>query len=141
MVDKESLVEEVARFFGTLQKSADAATVIALSGELGSGKTTFVQAVAHFYGIEDTVTSPTFVIEKVYELTQVPFARLIHIDAYRIKSEHELLVLGWKDIVADPGNLILIEWPERVPGLIPQNAIRIEFAFVDDDTRSIAYGA
>src|SRR4051812_40158014 len=94
------------------------ATVIGLSGDLGSGKTTFTQSIAKALGVTENVTSPTFVIEKIYSLknpstlTELNFEHLIHIDAYRLESSRELLNLGWHDIVLDPKNLILIEWPE-----------------------------
>ena len=117
------------------------ATIVALSGELGAGKTTFVQGVAATLGIRETVASPTFVIEKVYELGGQKWERLIHIDAYRLKSAHELEVLGWKEITADSANLILLEWPERVPELIPRDALRV-FIDIENDGRiiSIDYG-
>jgi tRNA threonylcarbamoyladenosine biosynthesis protein TsaE len=105
--------------------------VVALSGELGAGKTTFVQGAAKALGVDESVTSPTFVLEKIYELTGSPgaggFSHLIHIDAYRLKGAHELEVLGWKELIAEPGNLILLEWPERVAELIPANARDIRF--------------
>jgi tRNA threonylcarbamoyladenosine biosynthesis protein TsaE len=113
---------------------------VALSGELGAGKTTFTQAAAAHFGITESVTSPTFVIEKVYPIESGPFQRLIHIDAYRLKGEQELAVLGWGEIAKDSENLILIEWPERVPGLIPESAYRVTLEFVDEGTRRISYG-
>lgn len=115
------------RLTHTFPCNTDAATIITLSGELGAGKTTFVQGIARALGVEENVTSPTFVIEKVYELTGQKWKHLIHIDAYRLKSAHELEVLGWHEIAQEPGNLIVIEWPERVAALIPADAIRITF--------------
>ena len=114
------------------------ATTIALSGELGAGKTTFVQEIARALGVSETVSSPTFVIEKIYPIRDaarsngagdmnVHFKQLIHIDTYRLKSAEELKHLGWEEIVADSGNLICIEWPERVIELIPEGAVRISF--------------
>lgn len=119
-------------FTTSLSPNTSGATVVALSGELGAGKTTFVQEVARALGIAESVTSPTFVIEKVYELSDQRFKRLIHIDVYRLKDAHELEVLGWVELAADPGNLILIEWPERVPELIPAEAIRLRFEIQDE---------
>ncbi|MEK7601141.1 MAG: tRNA (adenosine(37)-N6)-threonylcarbamoyltransferase complex ATPase subunit type 1 TsaE [Patescibacteria group bacterium] len=113
------------------------ATVVALSGELGAGKTTFVQGVAAALGVQETVASPTFVIEKVYELSRQKWERLIHIDAYRLKSAHELEVLGWKEITEDPANLILLEWPERVEEAIPDEAIHIRID-IEGDGRIIS---
>jgi len=123
-------------FIATLKPAQDRATLVTLSGELGAGKTTFVQAAAEALGVTDTVTSPTFVIEKIYLLEKQKFSRLIHIDAYRLKSAHELEALGWKDLLADSHNLILIEWPERVAEIIPEDAIRVRID-IDEDRRII----
>jgi tRNA threonylcarbamoyladenosine biosynthesis protein TsaE len=109
------------------------ATVVTLSGELGAGKTTFVQKVAHALGIEDRVTSPTFVLEKIYQLSEQRFERLIHIDAYRLDSSKELEALGFAELLADPKNLILLEWPERVADLIPEDAIAIRFDITGEE--------
>ncbi|MBM3260853.1 tRNA (adenosine(37)-N6)-threonylcarbamoyltransferase complex ATPase subunit type 1 TsaE [Candidatus Kaiserbacteria bacterium] len=130
-------MESYAReFIAALALRTDCATIVALSGDLGAGKTTFTQGVAHALGVEEVVTSPTFVIEKVYELHDQKWSRLIHIDAYRLVSEHELEVLGWHDMIADSRNLILIEWPEMVAELIPEKAVRVTLSG-DDDTREI----
>lgn len=131
---------EAVRFISGLEPSATA-TVVALSGDLGAGKTTFTQAVAKHLGVEGTVVSPTFVIQKRYPLEGQSFRRLIHVDAYRLKEERELDVLGWRELLADPENLILVEWPERVPGLLPADTHRIALLYIDDDTRDISYGS
>lgn len=157
------MLEYVGRFVAGLRPRQDHATVITLSGELGAGKTTFAQGIARALGVEKTVTSPTFVIEKVYELTtsgaetsfpasayrsgqennfpsRAPYCwtHLIHIDAYRLKEMHELEVLGWHEMVQEPSNLILIEWPEMVAGLIPSDAIRITLSG-SGETREINF--
>ncbi len=138
--------------FASLLARGEKATVIALSGNLGAGKTTFTQAVAAHFGIQEQVASPTFVIEKIYPIrdasrshgaspiADAAFARLIHIDAYRLKSAQELEALGWQELLEDADNLILIEWPERVAELIPESAHRIMLTFIDEDTRTIDYG-
>jgi tRNA threonylcarbamoyladenosine biosynthesis protein TsaE len=108
------------------------ARIVALSGELGAGKTSFSQAVAAALGVVETVTSPTFVIQKSYELSGEKWERLIHIDAYRLKGAEELEKLGWDEIATNPENLILLEWPERVPELIGEDAIRIRFDIEGD---------
>jgi len=122
----EELQAHAAQFVSDL-RPRQRALVVTLSGELGAGKTIFVQGIAKALGVEETVTSPTFVIEKIYQLEGRTFARLIHMDAYRLKSAHELEVLGWKELLEDPGNLIVLEWPERVIRAIPSDAIRIRF--------------
>lgn len=112
------------------------ATVVALSGDLGAGKTTFTQSIGKALGIDETISSPTFVIQKNYDLRGQRFERLIHIDAYRLKEDKELEVLRWADISRDSGNLILVEWPEKVLSLIPKDAMRIRFD-IDGDARII----
>lgn len=102
------------------------ATIAGLYGELGSGKTTFMKYLAESFGITEMVQSPTFVIMKIYKIKSEMFERLIHVDAYRIEKEAEMLNLGWPEIIADPKNLICIEWPERISGIMPEH-IRINF--------------
>jgi len=129
-------------FIEKLDRAADSATVVGLSGELGAGKTTFAQAAAKALGVTDTVNSPTFVIEKIYSLEGSPPAggwqRLVHIDAYRLKNGDELKHLGWDELLADPSNLILVEWPEHVEGAIPQNAHRIRIEIGEGEHRTVS---
>ena len=127
----EELQGHAALFVSELQPRQEA-LVVALSGELGAGKTTFVQGIAKALGVEESVTSPTFVLEKIYALDGRRFSHLVHIDAYRLKGAHELESLGWKELLADSGNLILLEWPEHVAALIPEDAIRIRFDIAGD---------
>ena len=142
----EDFNAEARRFARALRRASDVATIVTLSGELGAGKTTFTQALAKEFGIEDTVTSPTFVIEKIYNLVSdkqsfplQAFTRLVHIDAYRLKGAHDLKVLGWKELVAEPNNLIILEWPEHVAGAVPQDAIQITLK-ESREGRTIFYG-
>jgi tRNA threonylcarbamoyl adenosine modification protein YjeE len=134
----EEFNAEAARFARELAPRVDGATVVALSGDLGAGKTTFVQRVAHEFGVEDQVNSPTFVIEKIYECSQGPFVRLVHMDAYRLNGAHELEVLGWRELAAEKNNLILIEWPENVSDALPKDAVRISLSGHEDE-RNIEY--
>jgi len=134
--------EDLAKKFldGIFSSHSDkVVTVVGLHGDLGSGKTAFTKCIAKLLGINETVTSPTFVIEKIYSLKGQPFERLIHIDAYRLESGKELLHLEWKEICADPKNLILIEWPENVADVMPENYIKINFEFVDEATRKMEF--
>ena len=103
------------------------ATVVVLQGELGSGKTAFAKALGKMMGINEHIVSPTFVIMKSYDIDWKGFKKLIHVDAYRIESESELLNLGWNELVENPQHLILIEWPERVEGILPKDSRRIFF--------------
>ncbi len=124
---------------GSLQGS-QGATVVCLSGDLGSGKTALSKEIGGLLGVpRDRVTSPTFVIMNFYALSKsqydLPFTHFIHIDAYRLEKADELLSLGWKEIVADPRNLIVIEWPEKVAEIISETAITIECTFVNETER------
>ena len=107
----------------------DGALVVGLSGHLGAGKTAFTKAVATLLGVEEEITSPTFVIMKMYSINdqvsiindqkgaqtvETPWKRLVHIDAYRLEKREELVALDWEKLVADKNNLILMEWPENV---------------------------
>jgi tRNA threonylcarbamoyladenosine biosynthesis protein TsaE len=113
------------------------AVVVGLRGDLGSGKTTFVQQIANILGVKEIVTSPTFVIQKKYSLFNQKFKKLVHIDAYRLEDSHELEVLRWKHTNSDPSNLVLIEWPDRVKEIMPDELIVIRFDYIDENIREI----
>lgn len=101
--------------------------VVALQGDLGSGKTTLVQAICRGYGVTEDVTSPTFAIVHQYAAPKSP---VYHFDLYRVKSEGELDQLGFDEILAREA-LTLIEWPERAIGRIPESATRIALAHIE----------
>ena len=138
------LEEETGRFVGTLVPCESGAMLITLSGELGAGKTAFTKAVAHALGIEEIVTSPTFVLEKIYALPildrhPVSFKRLIHIDAYRLEKGADIAPLGFDELIQDVGNLILLEWPEKVSDALPMPAVKISIVANPDGSRIISY--
>mgnify|MGYP001598287627 FL=1 len=113
------------------------ATVVALSGELGAGKTFFTKGIAEGLGIRSRVQSPTFVLMKRYSISKSVFHDLWHVDCYRIGSVRELRSLGFKNILEDPGNIVVIEWPERIAKILPHKMLRISFAHDTLHTRSI----
>lgn len=86
-----------------------------LRGGLGAGKTTLARAVAQALGVRGRVTSPTFTLIKIYPLRRQRWERLVHIDAYRIKSRREVPALDIVPLIGQSKNLVLIEWPERLP--------------------------
>ncbi|HEY4505465.1 MAG TPA: tRNA (adenosine(37)-N6)-threonylcarbamoyltransferase complex ATPase subunit type 1 TsaE [Candidatus Paceibacterota bacterium] len=133
LVDMEKFA---VNFVSKLLPHKDKATVVGLYGNLGAGKTTLTQFIAKAFGVEDVVASPTFVIEKIYDLTRQRFAHLVHIDAYRLDKSEELLHLGWKEIISNPKNLILIEWSERVADIMPKH-IRINLTYISENSREI----
>ena len=103
--------------------------VIALYGDLGAGKTTFAQFLAKALGVKEKVLSPTFVIMKTFVLPKKngQFKFLTHIDTYRLKSAKDLVALGLKDILKDPENILIIEWPEKIAKYLPKNTKKIYF--------------
>ena len=131
-------LEEIQKFAddfaSTLEPRGNGATIVALQGDLGAGKTTFTQCVAKHFDIADAVQSPTFVIMKIYKLKSNAYKLLIHIDAYRLEKSSELLHLGWEELISDPKNLILIEWPERVEDILPKHAT-VKFSHVSETER------
>lgn len=96
------------------REGASQAYVVGLSGHLGAGKTAFTKRIAKNLGVGEEVTSPTFVIMKIYETKNASFRRLVHIDAYRLEGREELGGLRFEEVVADPYNLVMMEWPENV---------------------------
>lgn len=132
-------ISDIAKEILSSLKKGESATILALSGDLGAGKTTLTQSIAKDLGVTENVISPTFVIMKRYKIQDSRFAHLIHIDAYRLNSSTELERLGWAEILADPKNLILIEWPERVPESIPSGAKRINLSHIDNEMREIEF--
>jgi tRNA threonylcarbamoyladenosine biosynthesis protein TsaE len=122
LAETQKIAAEWLRTVKDKYKSGDSAVVVGLSGHLGAGKTAFVKAVAKELGVKEEVTSPTFVLMKIYEVgprhrggLQISWPRrLIHIDAYRLERKEELEALGFEKLVSDPGNLIMVEWPENV---------------------------
>jgi tRNA threonylcarbamoyladenosine biosynthesis protein TsaE len=123
-LDRESLVAWGTRFGRELVAPA----IIALSGDLGAGKTTLTQAICAGYGVLDPVTSPTFAL--VHQYRGGP-AMVFHLDLYRIGGPAELTNLGWDELI-DSNAIILVEWPERAVGALPPSAQRLHLSHVAD---------
>jgi tRNA threonylcarbamoyladenosine biosynthesis protein TsaE len=100
-----------------------------LSGELGSGKTTLVAALLHALGIAEPVRSPSYALLELYPLPGGPVA--VHLDCYRLQGAHELEALGLRDYFTDR-SLLLIEWPERVGGALPDPDLALQLQVQDD---------
>jgi tRNA threonylcarbamoyladenosine biosynthesis protein TsaE len=128
---------QIAEEFINTLTPQDAAVVIALIGDLGAGKTVFSQAVGEHLGVRDLIQSPTFLIEKIYELHKASWEHLVHIDAYRLESPVELVSLGWEAIIKRPENLIIVEWADKVESILPPGAYHISIYHVDENTREI----
>jgi len=123
-----------------LKNKIKKAKVIALSGDLGAGKTTLTKEIGKVLGIKNNIISPTFVIMKIYNIKSDSvyypyFKRLIHIDAYRLNSSSDLVKIGWNELQEDKDNLIVIEWPELVKECIPSDAFCVKLGHIDEQTR------
>lgn len=135
LLDTEILAQN---FSELLLARVHEATVVRLAGDLGSGKTTFVKAVACSLGGKAVdVTSPTFVIMKKYPLIRGPWKTLVHIDAYRLDKPEDAEKLKLAEVFSDFRNLVLIEWPEKIASYLPKKTTTVSFAFIDENTRKI----
>jgi tRNA threonylcarbamoyladenosine biosynthesis protein TsaE len=114
-------------------------TVICLYGDLGSGKTTFVQGLARGLGIKKRILSPTFILMRQYPINHYPLSinHFYHIDLYRIKDKIDAEALGLTEIWSDPRNLVVIEWPEKIEKMLPKKRINIYFEYLGELERKI----
>jgi len=118
-------------------KNREKAIVFGLSGDLGAGKTTFLQGFAKGLGIEEKVISPTFVIMNRFDIKKGSFKNFYHLDCYRIEKAEEIKNLNFEEIIADPKNVVCIEWPEKIKKILPEELISIRFKIIKEDNREI----
>ena len=111
--------------------------VIAFYGNMGSGKTTFIKALCEELGVEDEVTSPTFAIVNEYTCTNAP-SKIYHFDFYRIKKLEEVYDMGYEDYFYSD-SLCLIEWPELIEELLPDDVTKVHIIEQSDGSRKIVY--
>ena len=127
---------EISEVVKKLIKAGNGLSVWALHGEMGAGKTTLVKVLVATLGVHETTASPTFSIVNEYHNED---GKLIyHFDFYRIKNEFEAFDIG-TDEYFDSGNLCLIEWPEKIPSLLPSTHFEIQLEIIDEQTRLIRY--
>lgn len=107
--------------------------VIAFKGDMGAGKTTFIHALCNALGVTSSISSPTFSIINVYDS---PGGVLYHLDLYRLKNEEEAIRAGVEDCFYS-GNICLVEWPERAPGILPVDTTFVHIKAVNEQTRRI----
>lgn len=132
----------LSKSFGRTQKIAADLTnrlsggeIFGLVGNLGSGKTAFVQGIAKGLGVKEKITSPTFVILKEYR-TSKKFS-LVHIDLYRLKTLQDVLDVGLADYLGKKDKVCLIEWADKIKNYLPKKSKIIKFKFIDKNTREI----
>ncbi len=124
-----------------LAKALKGGEVLALHGDLGSGKTTFMQGLAKGLGIKRNIISPTFIIMRTYEVADSPIQNLFHVDLYRIASEKDVEGLGLLELIGERENIVAIEWPEKIESILPKDRIDIYFEYLEDDERSITFSS
>jgi tRNA threonylcarbamoyladenosine biosynthesis protein TsaE len=113
------------------------AKVVALVGDLGAGKTTFVQGFAKALGIKHRMVSPTFLIMRRYQVSGIKYHDFYHVDIYRIHDPKELNVLNFKSILHSPLNIVLIEWAEKIKKILPKDTIWVNFTHGRKETERI----
>jgi len=116
-----SLSQKTTIDFGAkLSQSLKGGDILLLYGDLGAGKTTLVKGIAAGLGIKKEITSPTFALLNLYKLkaNKSKLEALVHIDTYRLKNEQELIDIGAEDYLGAPGTVCVIEWPEKIEGLL-----------------------
>lgn len=128
----DSIFEQFCEKLKSLPKK-NTATIVFLKGDLGSGKTTFVKNLCLFLNIKVDIHSPTFVIMKVYDFLYLDYKKMIHIDAYRLKSFNDLATLKIDEYIRDRDNVVFIEWPDIVESEVLKPDIQIEFEHVFDN--------
>jgi len=122
---REGLVE----WGEALGRTLRAPRVLTLAGEVGAGKTTLAQAICRGLGVEEPVTSPTYALVHEYDGVR---STVYHLDLYRLRDPRDLLQLGWDEIVSSPA-IVLVEWPERAEGFVPDDALRLQLAHVSGE--------
>jgi tRNA threonylcarbamoyladenosine biosynthesis protein TsaE len=123
-------IEDAARLFW---QQFPLGAVFAFHGDMGAGKTTFIHALCSIKGVADTVGSPTFSIINEYRYDG---GKIYHIDLYRLKDEEEAIRAGVEDVLYS-GDICLVEWPDRAPGIFPPETIQLRLEAIDPDTRKI----
>ena len=133
MLTVTNSAEETRALGEQLAERLSAGDVVTLEGELGAGQSELARGIARGLGVTETVTSPSFTILNVYESGRVP---LYHFDWYRLESEAELYELGMDEYLGGDG-IAVVEWAERCPDAVPENAIRIPLEATGPESRRI----
>lgn len=130
--ETKSLGKKIATDLIVAGRNSQGARVLALVGDLGAGKTTFVQGLALGLGVDARIISPTFILMRNY-------GNLYHVDLYRLEKgvKREIENIGLTDIWGNPDNIVVIEWAEKIKNSLPKNTIWITFESIDENERKI----
>ena len=130
------LLSELSKVAAAILENSDSLKIIVLHGEMGSGKTTLTKAMAEHLGVHTGMSSPTFSIVNEYQTSTGK--KVYHFDFYRLKNEAEAYDIG-VDEYFDSGNYCFIEWPEKIPTLLPQNRVDIYIKNLSFTERTISF--
>lgn len=122
--------EETRALAAALAARLPARAVVALEGELGAGKTCFVQGLAAAFGIATPVSSPSYALVNEYAGSR----RIVHFDLFRVGGAEEILQLGWEEYLEEEGAILAVEWAERAGALIPPGAWHVRIEHADEET-------
>ncbi|GAB2836854.1 tRNA (adenosine(37)-N6)-threonylcarbamoyltransferase complex ATPase subunit type 1 TsaE [Ferruginibacter profundus] len=127
-------LEDIQDAAATFLAGISANKVIAFHGGMGAGKTTFIHALCETMGVKGTISSPTFSIINQY--TDATGNTIYHMDLYRLRDEQEAVNAGVEDCLYS-GNTCLVEWPEKAPGVFPDNTLHVTITMLDTNTRKL----
>jgi len=130
-------IEETYTIAKNVAKKLCGGDILALKGDLGSGKTTFTKGIGVALGLKKDITSPTFVISKTYQIDHPTINQLVHIDSYRLETLDDADSIGLMEIIERKDTLLVIEWPGKVWPLISKRAKLIEFEYLSENERKI----
>ncbi len=129
-------LEEIGNAAKKIIAATSANTVFALHGDMGAGKTTLVHAICEALGAEGNISSPTFSIINQYKTNDG--RTIYHIDLYRLKDEDEAIQAGVEDCLFS-GNICFVEWPERAPGIFPDDTLHLKISLGENNSRKIEW--
>jgi tRNA threonylcarbamoyladenosine biosynthesis protein TsaE len=138
--ETRNLGEKIAKVFMGKADKTERATIVSLEGDLGGGKTTFVQGLGRGLGLRDAILSPTFILFRRYDLSSQPFSDFYHFDCYRIESQSDqfgLREMGVGQIIKNPKNIVAIEWADKIKSTIEPDLF-LKFSFVSENIREIS---
>ena len=115
-------LEETEQFGIEFASKLNGGDIVLLSGNLGAGKTALVKGIAKGFGIQNTITSPTFTLLNIYKIKNSKIKNFVHIDTYRLKNEQELVEIGAEDYLGRPNTICLIEWPDKIENVLKKYA-------------------
>ena len=124
-----------------MRKSGKGPFVVALEGDLGAGKTTFIKGLARGLGLTRRITSPTFLMVRRYELPadSGEFKNLYHIDAYRMHSARDLKVTGGAEALRGKKNIVAVEWADRIKRYLPPDAVSVKITHREENERALSF--